>query len=473
MHKLGYVNRDLPYRGQSPTPDLRVMGISGTYLQSGYISGKEQNHRLTGSAWVREAEEMLATDASVAASWRVLKQTLLEAKWRWEPGDESDELSKRLCEYANEAFGFDGYPGQITIPWEDQLAYMWEFAPIGYRYFEELYRVAPCASGQMRVWLDRFADREPSAHLRWESADGQNLDAVLQATRGNRQPLPIPADKLLLLTLNQTGSNFEGRGLLRPAWWWWRFKQRTSNLIGVGVERWAVATPRISVNRAMAEEMGLTDHDIDTMIDRAAAQAQAYVAQEQSYLVDNPVVSFQTYGEQKLDSTHALSIIRECDNQIAQSFLAQFLHLGITDTGARSVGEVHLSVFRRSALNLCDMVASRVGGVDRRAAGTIGRLIRWNFGEVNPAQLPVLKHSGLDADELAESLSSLSTLVQFGLLTPEDDLERSIRQRIGAGELPDEASRSFFDRISATAPAGGGGLALAERYRKLMKGAGK
>lgn len=75
MHKLGYINRDLPYRGQSNTPDLLVRGITGTYLQSGYISGKEQNHRLTGTSWVREAEEMLATDASVAASWRVL-QTL-------------------------------------------------------------------------------------------------------------------------------------------------------------------------------------------------------------------------------------------------------------------------------------------------------------------------------------------------------------------------------------------------------------
>lgn len=473
MYKQGYINRDLPYRGAPSSPNLRVRGISGTYLQAGQITGKEQNNRLIGSAWISEAEEMLATDACVQASWRVLKQTLLEASWRWVPGDESDELSKELCRYANECWGFEGYPGMMSTSWEDQLSYMWEFAPIGYRYFEELYRIAPCASGTTRVWLDRFADREPSAHLRWDSADGQNLDGVTQLARGQRQPLPIPADKLLLLNINQTGSNFEGRGLLRAGWWWWRFKQRTSNLIGVGVERWAVATPRISVNRSMAEEMGLTDHDIDTMIDRAAAQAQAYVAQEQAFLVDNPVVSFQTYGEQKLDSSHALAIIRECDHQIAQSFLAQFMHLGITDTGARSVGEVHLSVFRRSALNLCDIVASRVGGIDRRAAGTIGRLIKWNYGEVNPSQLPRLVHSGLDSDDLAESLTSLGQLVQFGLITPEDDLERSIRERIGAGELPEEASRSYFDRISAASAGGGGALALAERYRKMRKGADK
>jgi hypothetical protein len=181
--------------------------------------------------------------------------------------------------------------------------------------------------------------------------------------------------------------------------------------------------------------------------------------------VDNPVVSFQTFGEQKLDSSHALATIKECDHQLSMAFLASFMNLGTTDTGSRSVGEVHLSVFRRSALNLCDMISSSVGGMDRRGGGTIGRLLKWNYGECSPSQLPRLVHSGLDADELAESLAALAPLVQFGLLTPEDDLERAIRERIGAGELPEEAARSYFDRVSAG--LGGGATALSERYRRL------
>ena len=469
-YRTGYTRaRDLPYRGAPAVAPLGQRGITGTYLSGGQIVGKEQNLRITGQNWIREAEEMLATDPTVAASWRVLKQTLLEASWRWIPGDETDEHAKELARFANECWGTDGYPGMMSVSWEDQLQYLWEFAPIGYRYAEEVYRVDNDENGVPRVWLDKYADREPSAHLRWESADGQNLDAVIQQLRGNvLPPEPIPSSKLLLLTLNRTGSNFEGRGLLRPAWWWWRFKQRTANLLGVGMERWAVATPRVSVDRSAAEAAGLTDTDIDEMIDRAAAQAQAYIAQEQSYLVDNPVVSFDTFGEQKLDSSHALATIAQCDHQISLAFLASFMHLGVTDTGSRSVGEVHLSVFRRSALNLCDMIAGAVGGQDRRAGGTIGRLIRWNYGDCSPSQLPRLAHSGLDADELAESLNALAPLVQFGLLTPEDDLERAIRERIGAGELPDQAARSYFDRVSGG--VGGGAAALSERYRKLREG---
>ena len=469
-YKTGYQRRrDLPYQGAPALPPLGARGITGTYLSGGQITGKEQNLRLTGLQWVREAEEMLSTDPVIQASWRVLKQTLLEASWRWIPGDNTDAQSKEFARYANECWGLDGYPGMMSLSWEEQLQYLWEFAPIGYRYAEEIYKIADDENGTPRVWLDLYADREPSAHLRWESLDGQTLEAVCQQLRGNTlPPEPIPASKLLLLTLNRTGSNFEGRGLLRPAWWWWRFKQRTANLLGVGMERWAVATPRVAVDRSAAEAAGLTDTDIDEMIDRAAAQAQAYIAQEQSFLVDNPVVSFQTFGEQKLDSSHALATIKECDHQLSMAFLASFMNLGTTDTGSRSVGEVHLSVFRRSALNLCDMISSTVGGMDRRGGGTIGRLLKWNYGECAPSQLPRLVHSGLDADELAESLAALAPLVQFGLLTPEDDLERAIRERIGAGELPEEAARTYFDRVSAG--LGGGATALSERYRAMKRG---
>ena len=178
---------------------------------------------------------------------------------------------------------------------------------------------------------------------------------------------------------------------------------------------------------------------------------------------------FETFGEQKLDSAHALAVIKECDHQINQSFLSAFLQLGTTSTGSRSVGEVHHLVHRRSALNLCDKLASVISGIDRRGGGTIGRLAEWNYGKVSPSQLPRLVHSGLDSDDLTESLASLGPLVQSGLVTPENELERSIRQRIGAGDLPDEASRSHIER-SMTGFSGGGAAALAEQYRKIKRG---
>jgi hypothetical protein len=471
MRKLDYQadQKEAPRHMRALHPRFSVRGITGTQLSGGMISGYERNASLTGLNWVREAEDMLRTDPVVRRSWHMLRQTLLSATWRFEAASE-DPLCEELARYANEAFGFDGYAGQMAQSWEDQLSYLLEFVPLGYRYAEEVYKVGPDYEGKTRVWLDLYADREPSAHLKWLSRDNQQLDGVLQHVVGvGKTPEPIPSNKLILLTLNRTGSNFEGSGMLRPCWWWWRTKQKVSNLMCVGLDRWAIPTPRVKVDRSVAELQGLSDSDINAMIDEAEAQAQAFLSAEQAYLIDNPVVSFDQYAATpNLYAQGPLDIIRECDNQISQAFLAQFANLGITDTGSRSVGEVHLSVFRRAAINLCDLVASAVSGVDRRGGGTIGRLIRWNYGPIDPSKLPRLTHSGLDTDDLAESLAMLPQLVTSGLLTPDNELERAIRERLGAGDLPEEAQRSALER-TVSAASGGGVAALAEAAIRRRK----
>ena len=460
MNKL--VNREQRHL-KGKYPRFQTRGITGTQLNGGVISGKERNASLTGLSWVSEAEEMLRTDPIVRRSWHMLKQTLLSASWRFEAGIESDPVAIELARYCNEAFGFDGFSGQMSSSFEDQLSYLLEFIPVGYRYAEEIYRVGLDSTGRSRIWLDQYADREPSAHNRWLSRDNQNLDGVLQNTVGvTYTPEPIPANKLLLLTLNRTGSNFEGVGMLRPVWWWWRTKQRVSNLMCVGVDRWAIPTPVVKVDRSQAESQGLTDGDIEAMIDDAEEQARSFISTEQSYLVETGAVKFDTYAMQSnLYASAPLEIITKCDSQISSAFLAQFADLGNTETGARSVGEIHLSVFRRAAINLCDIVTSTINGVDRRGGGTVGRLIKWNYGAVDPSKLPRLVHTGLDTDDLAESLNTLPALVTAGLLTPDDELERAIRDRLGAGELPEDAQRSAIER-TIQAKGGGGVSALAE-----------
>ena len=476
MRKLDYQSEqdEAPRHMRALHPRFSVRGITGTQLSGGMISGYERNAQLTGLNWVREAEDMLRTDPVVRRSWHMLRQTLLSATWRWESANETDPLCVELARFANEAWGFDGYAGQMAQSWEEQLSYLFEFVPLGYRYAEEIYKVGPDYDGKVKVWLDLYADREPSAHLKWLSRDNQKLDGVQQHVVGvGKVPEPIPSNKLLLLTLNRTGSNFEGSGMLRPVWWWWRTKQRISNLMCVGADRWAVPTPRVKVDRSVADMHGLTDSDINAMIDDAEAQAQAFLSAQQSYLVDNPVVSFDQYAAApNLYAQGPLDIIRECDNQISQAFLTQFANLGISATGSRSVGEVHLTVFRRAAINLCDLVASAVSGVDRRGGGTIGRLIRWNYGPIDPSKLPRLVHTGLDTDDLAESLGMLPQLVTSGLLTPDNDLERAIRERLGAGDLPEEAQRSALER-TVSAASGGGVAALAEAAIRRRRENGK
>ena len=453
---------------KAPRPRFIAKGISGTSLSGGVISGKERNPQLYGRAWVDACEEMLRTDPVVMRSWSMLKGTLLSASWYFEPGIKDNPASEEYARYANEAFGFDGYSGQMSKSFEEQLSYLWDFIPLGYRYAEEIYRVGLDGEGRQRIWLDHYADREPSAHLKWLSRDNEHLDGVMQQSINiKHQPEPIPSNKLLLLTLNQTGSNFEGVGLMRACYFWWRQKQRTANLMSIGVDRWAVPTPKVVIDRAEADAQGLSQADLSEIIDEAEQQVAAFLSAEQSYLVESPVVKFESYSESPtLYSQGPIGVIQLANQEISQATLTQFINLGTTDTGSRAVGEVHENVFRRSCINLCDRLASQISGRARAGGGTMARLIRFNYGAVDPSLLPRLRHENLDSDELAESMGQLAPLVQSGLLTPTDEIERSIRARIGAGDLPEEAQRSAFERAASGGPSA---AALAERLIQRRK----
>ena len=59
----------------------------------------------------------------------------------------------------------------------------------------------------------------------------------------------------------------------------------------------------------------------------------------------------------------------------------------------------------------------------------------------------------------------LPQLVQAGILTPDDELERAIRERLGAGDLPEEASRSALERTASAR----GGSSLSAFTEKLIR----
>jgi len=465
------MKRRLSKHYEAHNPSFLARGITGTQLNGGYISGYEQNPSFTDPArWAETCLEMYRTDPVVRRSFNILKQTLLSAKWRWEAADDSSEACLEYARYANECWGLDGYVGQMALSWESQLAYLFEYLKNGFRVAEEIYKLERDENGSMKVWLDHYADREPTSIYKFISLDDQSLDGVQQWGVNGLHPAPIPANKMILLTLGQTGSNFAGDGgFFRPCHFYYRSKQRALSLLMIGIERFTSPTPVVKVDRSVAESLGMTDEDINAAVDEAESQAAAYTSHEAAYLVTSPAVSFEAYGgtASNFNPDMALSVVREADQQISTAFLAQMLELGRvgSDTGSRAVGEVHMSLFRRSALNIADYVASVVSGKDRRGAGTIGRLIKFNYGDVSPSKLPRLVHTGLDVDALAESLASLPLLVQSSLLTPDNELERLIRARVGAGDLPEEAERTAVDRSLSQ---NSGGSALSEYIRRRV-----
>lgn len=441
----------------SPRPHYPELGISGTRLAGGFISGVEKNASLTPTQWAAICEEMQRTDPAVNANVRALNQTLLSARWRWQAPDDASPIALAARDYLNEAFGLGGKRGRLRGGWEAAVASFLPFTSLGFRYLEEVYKVE-----DGRVWLDRFADREPSAHMRWESDENGELAAVVQtAVGGERQPEPIPANKLVLFTLDRTGQNYQGRGLLRPCWFYWKLKTHTLDMLGIGVERYAVPTPVVRVNRKEAQDAAGYDDDgaLNKAIENAANQAKAYTAHEQAWLQEVAGVTFGTYGPD-FDPSRLLAVVDACDAQIAQAFLLGFMRLGVNDTGSRAVGEVQESFFRRAGVNILDQVAQVVGGPEGPGAGTAARLLRWNFPSLPEADYPRLVHEGLTPSPMLAELQNIVAAKGAGLLDWTRPDQEDLRGALQVRPLPNSFEPA--DPMASTNPVG----ALAAEMRR-------
>lgn len=449
---------DTPYR-----PSLRVGSISGTRMSGGRIWDYEGNSALTGTDWIATCERMLREDAQVASCARALMDTLASARWRIEAAPESgdpalDAQAARAVEFANEAFGLGGKSGRLMGGFESAVRSFLPFLLSGYRYLEEVYQYA-----DGRVWLRRYADCEPSAHKAWLSDDEGELAFVEQMpVQGRRKPEPIPAHKLVLFTLDRTGQNYEGRGLLRPCYFPWRLKTHALDMLGMGLERWGSQIPLIEIDEVGLLGSGYGKELLAAAQTEAENQVKSLVAHDRAYLSTIKGVEFSTFGG-TFDPSGADAVVALCDRQIAQAFLLGFLQLGVSDTGSRSVGEVQETFFGRAAVNFLDHIAAVVGGPAGPATGTLGRLLAWNFPGMPARMYPRLRHDGLDESPLLELLGSLPAAVTAGLLTATDDIEDALRSGIKAHPLPPELRRTPAERTAS----GGAMAAFSQRLAEI------
>ena len=436
-------------------------GDSGTALSGGRISGYESQATLYGALWARQSVQMRRTDGRLAASWAVRKQTALSATWRWNAGEADDPLSEKLARYANEAFGFDGSTGHLHCRFEETLSQMLEYVPVGFRYLEEVYTHEADSDGVTRVFVS-FADREPTAHENWnENAQRSNLVSVTQ-NPPNTSRKTIDAFKMVLFTRNRTGTNYEGIGVDRTVWWPWDLKSHTLDQIGIATDRWANPVPDVVIDR----EAGLrqyTKAEVQAIRDAYTTQLQRMVAREESVTWRPSWITVENHGGPgTADWAGLLSVVEWCDGELASAYTTEAMRLGLTETGARSVGEVHEQVLRRVVANDLDVIASVLSGPSRPGGGTIGRLVEWSFGAVPESKLPRLTHSGLDVDRFADALPHLPALVSAGLLTPDNFIEAQVRDTIGAEAMADEMSAVARAGIASNSPL----AALAERIHR-------
>ena len=238
-------------------------------------------------------------------------------------------------------------------------------------------------------------------------------------------PKVIGRDKLCVYTWgDDTDGDPRGRSLLRAIYKNWNLKDRLVRIDVMSHERHGVGWAKGKIQDARGErhrdallEIGatLTAGEDSTVV---VPEGTDISMEGLSGTVSNPIESAKYH-----------------DEQMARAMLAMVLQLGQTETGSRSLGEVHMDMLGMFQAHVAQWEA------DTETEQIVEPWLTWNVGELGPNLGAYVEAERVD--DAPPSVEGLASLVGAGLLTVDPDLEDWLRSRMGlpdAAPLPDDLS---------------------------------
>lgn len=313
--------------------------------------------------------------------------------------------------------------------WADHLRLALTMLAFGHSYFEQVYRI----DEQDRARLRKLAWRPPRTISAIDVAADGGLEKIHQygSPRGGVGDVEIPVNDLVAYVNEREGGNWLGMSLLRPAYKFWLLKDRALRTQSISLERNGVGVPvykgaEIPDTIRGDERRKLQEQDLAA----GMALASAYRGGENAG-ASVPHGADLTLKGVDGDLPDADKVIRYYDEQIARAVLAHFLNLG-TETGSWALGSTFADFFTLSlqtvAMDIADVATQHV----------VEDLVDLNFGPDEPAPRIVFDEIG-SQQQLTDQ--GLKMLVDAGIITPDEQLERYIRMRRGLPEPDPETAR--------------------------------
>lgn len=440
--------RYLLFHPRRKSPKLLQYSTSGTYWDGvGPVPPHDENQPI-GQEWAFVCEQMLATDPKLSSAAMQLMDNLLDASWTVTEGAAHNWDSKRNADFIRSVFGLDGHPCHLASgSFEHEMRSLVRYPLTGFHVSEIIYR---CDSNGI-FWLDSLADIATPSIWKWERDYNGQLTKIVQMcpSVGIREPQPIPANKTLVITRNKTGDDYLGVGLLSPCWPWFNSKQTLLRALDLGVQRLANPILMLRPDRQALQDEGYSLDEQQNMLETAKNFGEAWTHGAASVLVAPMGIDPSVFGTDAFNAKWVIESIRHVNEEMMAAFLSNFSELGVTESGNRSVGEIHWNSYRSSIANYLDEISDAFNGPSRPGGGLVARLLELNFyprGKCPSDCLPRLEHRGVEVNGLRELSNILPQMVASGLLTPTNSLEKAILRELKIDETV--IDRTWQERLN-------------------------
>lgn len=415
----------------------------------------------SGRAWFREflPEEGLYAaqlyqrirdeDPVVGGVFLALESMFRQVDWSEVPADDSAEAAA-WAEFLKQC------RADMSHTWPAFIAEGLTMLVHGWAYFEVVYKLrrGPEQSDARyrsrfddgRVGWRKFSLRPQRTLSKWEYDGDGGIQGMWQSAPGGQVFIPI--QRALHFRTTEAGGHPEGRSLLVNARRAYRFQTRLEEFEAVGIERDLAGIPHVTVpvEHLSSDASPAEKATVQLAQDMAAglrADERAFVltpAEEYAMTDAEGKVhrlptgySFKLLSSGGTRAHNTDAIIKRYSQRIATSLLSTFLLLGGSEgKGAQALSSDLTSLFELAGTGILDGMAEVVNRF------AIGSLMRVNG--VPPELWPRLEHGGLSDAALQAFINQLTAVMNAGGVTHDDNLEASLRQKLGLPEKSSEVS---------------------------------
>lgn len=395
---------------------FKAGGSDGVQFFGGFITGEEYLPDLEREKGIEIYDRMRRSDAQVKGTLNAITLPIRQVKWYVEPASDSSkdvEIAERI---EKNLFR------EMLITWDDFLRQALNYLPFGFSVFEKVLQVTE----DNFILLKKLAPRLQKTIHRWYRDSNGDLKEVEQYVQmpdtGAFEYIRIPVKKVLLFTNEQEGSNYEGISVLRAAYKHWFIKDTLYKIDAIGHDRFASGVPV-----ATEPDEGANQGDSD----KVATILQNLHSRERSYLHLPGRWKLDLF-EKKTSNTSILSSIQHHNEEIGKNVLAQFINLGTTSSGSRSLGESFEELFMQSLNAVAGYIA------DNMNRKVIAQLVEMNWG--TKVERPILRHSRILLN-ISRWLQGLASVGLGNAVSNDNDIENILRSTLGFPELSKEAMK--------------------------------
>lgn len=345
----------------------------------------------------------MADDAVIGALLESIKMPLLATRFEVVPASESAK-DKAAAEFLEENLF-------IGMEWEEHVEEALSFIEYGFALSEIV--LEKRADG--KLWIRTLLPVGQETIESWSNWDDVGrpqtvVQRIRTATESSRGQLNSAAmAKMLHFVFAGRKRNPQGKSLLRSLYRPWYFKKNLETLEAIGAER--------DVGNAPVATLGegyYSDEDITNLKNAL----EGFRLDEAAYMILPTGIELDAYGGGS--KTYDIrTMIRDWQHLIRQRFFADFLAMGSEEVGTQSLAR-ELNTFFAVALR---SIQTKMIDVWNR------QLIPYlfKFNDFGVEKLPVLAWGVPGQRNMQELAQSITTLIQGGVLTNNEDLEQFVR----------------------------------------------